>query len=777
MYMMNKLIIKNKRIWRLIEYMKDSSLFLLHKNSWIRQKLLILTTSSDEMIVKEKVYKHPDRYGIRDLNNSEIYSTIEINSKKIFVSKREKFISKIFEWFIIWLIIVSSIVLMIYNPLSNPDSTFIKILIIVDFIITIIFLIEAILKILAWGFLFSSYPGITPYIKNGWNILDFSVVSISIVDLYLEYFTSANSAGSLKSLKALRAFRALRPLRMINRNEGLRVATQALLSSIPAMKNILVLCLLFLIAFSILGVGFFKGTFYHCDIDASLLSFIKTRKDWLNFGGLWINKDSNFDNVGNAMLTLFQLMTTEGWQDVMYSGIDAEGIEMQPIYNNNEYFCIYFIVFIMLGSFIIINFFSAIIVDNFNQIKEKEEIGYGLMITDAQRQWIEVQTIWLRNNLIFKPRPPTNKIRKWFYTIGTSKYFDVFITIIVIFNTLLMGIRYSRMSDEYSFSLDVINYIFTGIYNIEVIIKFIGIGLKYVTGMDFNTFDWAWVLATDIALIISFFVDSSLQSVIVFARGFRVVKVLRLTKSFGKQLIGTMMYSLPQMKNIFVLLILLMLIYATLGVNLFSTVMYKDSYNEKNNFRDVFNAIVLLLRWSTGEDWNMVMYDLAKSEPYNNTVCKSDQTYDDMMKYGVQGCGNEAAYIYFISFYIIVAMIVMNLSIGIFVDSIEAAKNDEQSIIKKDVINDIFLNLWAEYDPDATGWINIDELVFFLYELPEPLGFGTETPELSDDYEFEHLYERRKRENKLKAEAFTNNRKNKEIDSVRIGHIIMNGEK
>ena len=122
-------------------------------------------------------------------------------------------------------------------------------------------------------------------------------------------------------------------------------------------------------------------------------------------------------------------------------------------------------------------------------------------------------------------------------------------------------------------------------------------------------------------------------------------------------------------------------------------------------------------------------------------------------------------------------MIVMNLSIGIFVDSIEAAKNDENSIIKKDIITDFFLNLWSEYDPDATGWISIDELVFFLYELPEPLGYGKEIPELSDEYEFGHLYERRKRENVLKAEAFTNNRKQKHIEYVKIGSIMMNGEK
>ena len=309
-----------------------------------------------------------------------------------------------------------------------------------------------------------------------------------------------------------------------------------------------------------------------------------------------MNKDSNFDNVGNAMLTLFQLMTTEGWQDVMNSGVDSVDIEKQPVYNNNGFYSIYFILFMLYGAFVIINFFTATIVDNFNQIKEREEIGYGLLVTDSQRQWIEVQAICLRNKLIFKPRPPKNKIRQWIYRFATSKYFDYFISVIVLLNTVIMGIQYARMSKEYEFSLEIINYIFTGIYNIELVLKLIGIGFRYFTEMDFNTFDCICVILTDLSLILSFVLTDTLQSLVIFARGFRIIKIIRLTKSFGKRLINAMVYAIPQMKNIFMLLILLMFIYAILGINLFSTVMYKDTYTDQNNFRSLFNSLVLLIR-------------------------------------------------------------------------------------------------------------------------------------------------------------------------------------
>jgi hypothetical protein len=105
--------------------------------------------------------------------------------------------------------------------------------------------------------------GRTAYIRNAWNILDFIVVVASMVDLIV-FINGNSSGGSLKSLKALRVLRALRPLRVIGRNEGLRLVVNALISSIPAMANVLMVCLLFLMIFAIMGINFYKGTFYSC---------------------------------------------------------------------------------------------------------------------------------------------------------------------------------------------------------------------------------------------------------------------------------------------------------------------------------------------------------------------------------------------------------------------------------------------------------------------------------------------------------------------------------
>ena len=157
---------------------------------------------------------------------------------------------------------LSSLILCIDTPLNDPDSTLSRTLTIIDFIFNFLFLTEALLKIMALGFFTNPYDGIKGYIFNYWNILDFGVVIVSIVDFYFSMSQNTTDTQSLKSLKALRAVRALRPLRMISRNEGLKIAVKALFASIPAMANVLMVCLLFLLIFAIMGVNFFKGQFY-----------------------------------------------------------------------------------------------------------------------------------------------------------------------------------------------------------------------------------------------------------------------------------------------------------------------------------------------------------------------------------------------------------------------------------------------------------------------------------------------------------------------------------
>jgi voltage-dependent calcium channel L type alpha-1D len=149
------------------------------------------------------------------------------------------------------------------SPLNDPESTQSQVLGYIDYVFTFLFFFEACIKIIALGFFWSSVEA-NCYISNGWYILDFIVVSASLVDFFMSIQNSNNvDTGQLKSLKALRALRALRPLRMISRNEGMKLVITALFSSIPSMTNVLIVCLLFISIFASTGISFFAGKFYH----------------------------------------------------------------------------------------------------------------------------------------------------------------------------------------------------------------------------------------------------------------------------------------------------------------------------------------------------------------------------------------------------------------------------------------------------------------------------------------------------------------------------------
>lgn len=207
---------------------------------------------------------------------------------------------------------------------------------------------------------------------------------------------------NLKVLRSLRTLRALRPLRAISRWQGMRIVVNALMYAIPSIFNVLLVCLVFWLIFSIMGVQFFGGKFFKCVNEngellplevrfnksiililcESLLAtkvslfFQKVNDKWECYYNnySWINSKISFDHVGIAYLALFQVATFEGWMEVMADAVDARGVDLQPSREANLYAYIYFVIFIVCGSFFTLNLFIGVIIDNFNMLKKKVSI-------------------------------------------------------------------------------------------------------------------------------------------------------------------------------------------------------------------------------------------------------------------------------------------------------------------------------------------------------------------------------------------------------------------
>ena len=130
---------------------------------------------------------------------------------------------------------------------------------------------------------------------------------------------------------------------------------------------------------------------------------------------------------------------------------------------------LYFVAFMVIGSQFIINLFVGVVIDNFNKIKEKDEMG-NCFVTQEQRSWIEIQKVCLSKNLIKELRKPQGYQVK--FTALTEHYcFEYFITGCILANTIAMAMVTYRMPEEMTQALEILNYFFAIVFNLEMILK------------------------------------------------------------------------------------------------------------------------------------------------------------------------------------------------------------------------------------------------------------------------------------------------------------------
>lgn len=102
---------------------------------------------------------------------------------------------------------------------------------------------------------------------------------------------------------------------------------------------------------------------------------MNTKEECFSKNYSWENSKITFDHVGIAYLALFQVATFEGWMEVMEDAVDARGVDLQPQREANLYAYLYFVIFIVCGSFFTLNLFIGVIIDNFNMLKKKVSVG------------------------------------------------------------------------------------------------------------------------------------------------------------------------------------------------------------------------------------------------------------------------------------------------------------------------------------------------------------------------------------------------------------------
>ncbi|XP_048080172.2 voltage-dependent T-type calcium channel subunit alpha-1G isoform X17 [Ursus arctos] len=558
---------------------------------------------------------------------------------------------KMFDHVVLVIIFLNCITIAMERPKIDPHSAERIFLTLSNYIFTAVFLAEMTVKVVALGWCF----GEQAYLRSSWNVLDGLLVLISIIDILVS-MVSDSGTKILGMLRVLRLLRTLRPLRVISRAQGLKLVVETLMSSLKPIGNIVVICCAFFIIFGILGVQLFKGKFFVCQGEDT--RNITNKSDCAEASYRWVRHKYNFDNLGQALMSLFVLASKDGWVDIMYDGLDAVGVDQQ---------------------------FVGVVVENFHKCRQHQEEEEARRREEKRLRRLEKK----RRNLMLddviasgssssaapeaqcKPYySDYSRFRLLVHHLCTSHYLDLFITGVIGLNVVTMAMEHYQQPQILDEALKICNYIFTVIFVLESVFKLVAFGFRRFFQDRWNQLDLAIVLLSIMGITLEEIeVNASLPinpTIIRIMRVLRIARVLKLLKmAVGmRALLDTVMQALPQVGNLGLLFMLLFFIFAALGVELFGDLECDETHpceglGRHATFRNFGMAFLTLFRVSTGDNWNGIMKDTLRD-------CDQEST-----------CYNTViSPIYFVSFVLTAQFVLVNVVIAVLMKHLEESNKE-----------------------------------------------------------------------------------------------------
>ncbi|XP_037083301.1 voltage-dependent calcium channel type A subunit alpha-1-like isoform X2 [Pollicipes pollicipes] len=499
--------------------------------------------------------------------------------------------TQFFYWFVIVLVFLNTVCVAVEH--YNQPDWLTLFLYYAEFVFLGLFISEMLIKMYALG------PRI--YFESAFNRFDCVVISGSIFEVVWSTFKD----GSF-GLSVLRALRLLRIFKVTKYWSSLRNLVISLLSSMRSIISLLFLLFLFILIFALLGMQL--------------------------FGGAWSFKEgtplANFNSFAVALLTVFQILTGEDWNEVMYHGIQSQGGHD----NGGMVYCLYFIVLVVFGNYTLLNVFLAIAVDNLANAQEltaaeeeqeeedkekmaaelEKEIG-ALHVSDGAPK-VEIcppsPNAGDKNNCTDTrpslsamkgdtvdeseqpsgPKPmlpyssmfilsPTNPVRRAAHWVVNLRYFDFFIMFVISLSSIALACEdpVDEKSDKNKI-LNMFDYAFTGVFTIEMVLKVIDMGLILHPGSYLREV-WNVMDATVvICALVSFIFDltgSSTGQDLSTIKSLRVLRVLRPLKTIKrvpklKAVFDCVVNSLKNVVNILIVYLLFQFIFAVIAVQLFN---------------------------------------------------------------------------------------------------------------------------------------------------------------------------------------------------------------
>ncbi|CAH1113399.1 unnamed protein product [Psylliodes chrysocephalus] len=562
--------------------------------------------------------------------------------------------------------------------------------------------IELALKILADGLFFTPKA----YVKDVAALLDVFIYVVSLTFLcWMPKSVPPNSGAQL-----LMILRCLRPLRIFTLVPHMSKVVYELCRGFKEILLVSTLLILLMFIFASFGVQLYGGRLARCndpnitrreDCVGMFMRRVFVTKMKVQPGEnetfpaimvprVWANpRRFNFDNIGDAMLTLFEVLSFKGWLDVRDILIKNLG----PVH------AIYIHVYIFLGCMIGLTLFVGVVIANYSENK-----GTALLTVD-QRRWCDLKKrLKIAQPLHLPPRPDGKKFRAFIYDITQNIKFKRCVAIMVLINSGLLSVTWNK-EEAHTEILATVHIISTLVFVVEVVMKNIAFTPRGYLQSRRNRYD----LFVTVMGVIWMFFHCMFKNDLTYFVGFMVV-ILRFFTITGKHATLKMLMltvGVSVCKSFFIIfgMFLLVFFYALAGTIIFGTVKYGEGIGRRANFESPVTGVAMLFRIVTGEDWNKIMHDCMIQPPFCTPAANYWQT----------DCGNfYGSLIYFCTFYVIITYIVLNLLVAIIMENFSLFYSNEEDALLSyaDIRN--FQNTWNVVDIHQRGVIPVRRVKFIL---------------------------------------------------------------
>eukprot|EP00759_Apiculatamorpha_spiralis_P019555 PhF_6_TR25482/c0_g1_i1/m.35418 len=548
-----------------------------------------------------------------------------------------------------------------FIALDRSDSKHLSWFDTIDDVITAGFVLEALIRMLCFGVWRTmpkwskAHPG---YFRRYWNVFDFSITIICLVNMVLERFTTTDSSIA----SSLRTLRVLRTLRTMTRFNQMRLLVYSLLNSLPRLRDVTFLYVMFLMCFSIVGVQQYKGLFrFHCQFNETRMMmdslstanftnysnstnnstyFFDNATNYTNgtnttkppkylsldavckdtpisaYESQWVpgfrycpyaydcvetnvNPNANsisFDNMGDALFTLFMAVSLSDWFRVMYAIVEA----------TNYMHSLFPILLVVIGAYFLINLTVVVVTFAFEQQTNdvrRTEIATGN--TDMSDTFMD--TLHRRAaGLLGRKAEGNSKFQKFVREkITESNWFGPLMTALIVLNLLILAMDHADEPPELETFIESSNDIFTFLFTIEVSLHMIAFGSPMWALQDgFNFFDVVIVFLSWIDLVIDAGVNFTML------RSTRVLRILKLVHNWPNlaRWLRIIFSALRSSAVLMGFILLYMLVFTCLCKELIGANMFDPTGAPiRSNFKTAFRGMLTSLQIFTGDDWNNLM--------------------------------------------------------------------------------------------------------------------------------------------------------------------------